>query len=85
MMPRAMLAVANATVRASRARQFKGDVGLVINEGKTKYMVAANIQNCSKECAIEIGRYNFERVDSFTCLGSLVTGDRRNIKPPYDC
>ena len=63
------------TVRASRARQFKGDVGLVVNEGKTKYMVAANIQNCSKACAIEIGRYNFETVDSFIYLGSLVTGD----------
>jgi hypothetical protein len=24
---------------------------------------------------MEIGRYNFERVDSFTDLGSLVTGD----------
>ena len=39
------------------------EVGLV-NEGKTKYMVAANTQNCSKSCAIEIGRYSFERVDS---------------------
>jgi hypothetical protein len=36
-------------------------VGLVINKDKTKYMVAAQTQNCSKPCAIEIGRYNFER------------------------
>jgi ribosomal protein L21E len=43
-----------ATVRASHAKQFKGDVGLVVNDGKTKYMVAANTQNCSKACAIEI-------------------------------
>jgi len=69
MMPRAMLVVAYATVKASHARQAKGDVRLVINKGKTKYMVAANTQNCSKACAIEIGRFNFERVDSFTYLG----------------
>jgi hypothetical protein len=48
---------------------------LVINEGKTRYMVAANTQNCSKPCAIEIRRNNFERVDSFIYLGLLVTGD----------
>ena len=36
-------------------------------------MVAANTQNCSKPHAIEMGRYNYERVDSFTCLGSIVT------------
>jgi len=51
------------------------EVGLVINEGKTKYMVAANTQNCSKPLAIEIGVYIFERVDSYTYLGSLVNGD----------
>ena len=51
------------------------EVGLVINVGKTKYMVATNTQNCSKPRTIEIWRYNFERVDSFTYLGSLVTGD----------
>lgn len=70
-----MLAVACANVRASHARQIKDDVRLVINKGKTKYMIAANTQNCSKACAVEIGRYYFERVGSFTCLSSLVTGD----------
>jgi len=38
-------------------------------------MVAANTQNSSKSCAIEIGRYSFERVDSNMYLGSLVNGD----------
>jgi len=51
------------------------EVGLVVNKGKTKYVVAANTQNCSQPRAIEIRRYNFERVDSFTYLGSLVTGN----------
>jgi len=32
------------------------EVGLVINKGKTKYMVAANTQICSKPHAIEIRR-----------------------------
>ena len=50
-------------------------MGLGVNEGKTKYMVAENTQNCSKPCTIETGRYYFERGDSFTYLGSLVTGD----------
>jgi hypothetical protein len=66
------------------------EVGLVLNRGKTNYMVAADTQNCSKHHAIEIGGYTFERVDSFTCLGSLVTSDnnvseKRNHKPPYSC
>jgi hypothetical protein len=50
------------------------EVGLVINEGKTKYMVAANTQINSKPRAIEIG-YSFERVGSYTYVGSLVNGD----------
>jgi len=50
-------------------------VGLVVSEGKTKYMVAANTQNCIKPHAIGIGRYNFERVDNLSSLGSLVTGN----------
>jgi len=37
-------------------------------------MVAANTQNCSRPRTIEIGRYNYEKVDSFTYLVSLVTG-----------
>jgi hypothetical protein len=36
------------------------EVGLVMYEGKSKYMVAANTQNCNKPRAIEIGRYTFE-------------------------
>ena len=51
------------------------EVGLVLNKDKTKYMVAADTQNCSKLHAIEIGRYHSEKVDSFTYLGSLVNGD----------
>ena len=49
-------------------------MGLVVEEGKTKYMVATNTQNCSKPHAVEIERYESETVDSFTYLGSLVTG-----------
>jgi len=29
------------------------EVGLVFNEGKTKYIVAANTQNCSKPCPLK--------------------------------
>jgi len=50
-------------------------VGLVVNEGKTIYMVAANTHNCNKPRTIEIGRFNFERVANCTYFGSLVTGD----------
>jgi len=42
------------------------EVGLVINDGKTKYLVTANTQNCNKPRAIEIGRNDCERVDSYT-------------------
>jgi len=52
------------------------EVGLVIYDCKTKYTVAVNTQNCSKPRAIEIG-INFEWVDSFTYLGSLVTGNNK--------
>jgi hypothetical protein len=47
----------------------------MINESKTKYMVAVNTQNCSKTRAIEIGRYNFDKADSFAYLGSSVNGE----------
>ena len=50
-------------------------MGLVLNKGKTKYIVAANTQNCSKPHTMKIGRYNFERGDSFFYPGSFVTGD----------
>ena len=48
---------------------------VLVNEGKTKYLVVANTQNYNKPHTIEVGRYNFERVDSVTCRGSFVTGD----------
>jgi hypothetical protein len=50
--------------------QANKEVGLVINEGKTKYtsLVATNIQKCSKTRANERGRHNFKRFDSFTYL-----------------
>jgi hypothetical protein len=51
------------------------EVGLVINEGKTIYMAAANTQNCSKPLAIEIGGNSFKRVNIYMYLGSLVNGD----------
>ena len=50
-------------------------MGLVVKEGKAKYMEAANTQNCSKPRAIEIVRNEFERFCSFTYLGPLVSGD----------
>jgi hypothetical protein len=50
-------------------------VELVVNEGETKYMVAANTHNFSKSHAIEIGRFNFEKVYSFAYFGSLVTSE----------
>jgi len=34
-------------------------VGLFINEGKTKHVVATITQNCGIPRDIEIGRYNF--------------------------
>jgi len=48
-------------------------------------MVAAHTQNCSKSCATEIGRYNFERGDRFMCLGSMVAGDNNASKEITNC
>jgi len=48
--------------------EASNEVRLVINEGKTKYMVAANTQNCSKPCAIEIGRYSLEELTAIHIL-----------------
>jgi len=51
-----------------------------------------NIKKKSAYCCIlldffNLGRCNFERVDSFTYFGSLATGDIKclegNHKPPY--
>ena len=56
------------------------EVGLVVNDGKTKYMVAANTHNCSKSHTTEIWRFNFEKVDSFAYFGSLVTGENNVLE-----
>jgi hypothetical protein len=48
-------------------------------------MVAANTQNCSKPHTIETGRKNYERVDSFTYLGSLVTGNNNVSEEITNC
>jgi hypothetical protein len=48
-------------------------------------MVAVNTQKCSRPCTIEIGRYNYERVDSFTYLGSLVTGNNSVSEEITNC
>ena len=60
-------------------------MGLDNNKGKTKYTVVANTQNCSKPCTIEIGIYNFERVDTSTYLGSLVNGDNNVSEGITNC
>jgi len=48
-------------------------------------VAAVNTQNCSKPCTIEMGRYNYERVDSFTCLDSLVTGNNNVSEETTNC
>ncbi|KAJ4427940.1 hypothetical protein ANN_23950 [Periplaneta americana] len=49
------------------------NMGLTINQSKTKYMACgkANLENMPS--SITIGRYDFERVDEFKYLGSTVT------------
>ena len=44
-------------------------VGLTINTDKTKYMRTKTSQNREVPRTIEVGNYNFERVDDFTYLG----------------
>jgi len=68
-------AVASMKEAFQLLEEASNEVGLAINEGKTKYMVEANTQNCSKPRTIQIGGYSFERVDSYTYLGSLVNAD----------
>ncbi|CAD7087998.1 unnamed protein product [Hermetia illucens] len=67
--------------------QAARDLGLHINEGKTKYMVATSAPKTNQPTTsnrtgqtqartrIRIGEYNFETVDNFSYLGSKITTD----------
>ena len=55
-------------------------VGLEINERKTKYMIASRKNKWNNINNINIGTYQFERVEEFKYLGSLVTEDNRTSK-----
>ena len=54
-------------------------MGLVVIKGKIQ------IHGSSKPHTVEIGRYNCERVESFTCLGSLVTGNSNVSEEMTNC
>ncbi|KAJ4430124.1 hypothetical protein ANN_22334 [Periplaneta americana] len=56
------------------------EIGLIINERKTKYMLADNGKIGDKIDSLQISDYNFEKVDNFTYLGSVVTSDNNMSK-----
>ncbi|KAJ4439300.1 hypothetical protein ANN_07422 [Periplaneta americana] len=56
------------------------EIGLIINERKTKYMLADNGKIVDKIDSLLISDYNFEKVDNFTYLGSVVTSDNNMSK-----
>jgi sorting nexin-29 len=53
-----------------------GVMGLKINKGKTKYLTTRVTKNQPKH--FQIGKFNFETVQSFTYLGSLVDVNNDN-------
>jgi hypothetical protein len=53
--------------------QVAEDMGLKINEDKTKYMVTGNSTVSSPK--ISVGCYDFQRVESFVYLGTVVNSD----------
>ncbi|KAJ4425703.1 hypothetical protein ANN_27899 [Periplaneta americana] len=60
------------------------EVGLIINEKKTKYMLADNGKIGDKIDSLQISDYNFEKVDNFTYLRSVVTSDNNMSKEIYN-
>jgi hypothetical protein len=48
-------------------------VGLEINAGRTKYMLASRYQNVGQSCNIKIGNISFENVGQLKQLGTTVT------------
>jgi hypothetical protein len=53
--------------------QAAEDMCLEINESKTKYMVTG--KSTTSSATISIGCYNFQKVESFVCLGTVVNSD----------
>ena len=51
-----------------------------INETKTKYVIASTKNKWNNIYNIQFGTYQFERVEEFKYLGSLVTEDNRTSK-----
>ncbi|KAJ4450830.1 hypothetical protein ANN_02261 [Periplaneta americana] len=56
------------------------EMGMVTNEGKTKYMVATGGNSGGKANSIQIENYKFERADKFKYLVSLATNDNNMSK-----
>jgi hypothetical protein len=49
------------------------EIGLVVNAGKTKYMVMSRAQNAGRSHIMRNDNSSFERVEEFRYLGTVLT------------
>ena len=49
------------------------NIGLAVNIGKTKYMEIGHHRGIIANAHIKIGSNSYEKVETFKCLGSLLT------------
>jgi hypothetical protein len=54
-------------------------MGLMINEGKTKYMIVKRGNQLHQNRSLNIGNYCFEKVESFKYLGVNINNTVREI------
>jgi sorting nexin-29 len=73
---RSQAALKEAFISLERAA---GEMGLKINEEKTKYLTTGVNKNKNQMKYCQIGNFNFESVQSFTYLGSLVNVNNDNF------
>jgi len=70
---RSRMELKEASLSVERAA---GEMGLRINEKKTKYLATRESKN--QQMYFQIKNFNFEAVQSFTCLGSLINVNNDN-------
>jgi hypothetical protein len=64
----------------ARLESATGEIGLQVNQTKTKYMFSSRTRELREGHSIQMNESNYEKCKSFKYLGKLVTTDNKTNK-----